>query len=180
MQSEVSSLPHQQSTLEFTSRKPVRRPPLPEGALCTALFSRGEKVYHWSFIYPTSTKDAIKFHAVTGPDSWVYQRDDHFIARSKHACVVVQLNAPGSCTADDIDRILQTIPLKNTPGTDDEPFTCRVWMRAAAAKLHESNIINCPDVDGLAEELKELANANNQASLEGLGFTLHKSQICLL
>lgn len=72
--------------------KPVRRPPLPQGALCAVLFSRGEKLYHWSFIYPTSTTNAIKFHAVTGAESWLYQKDEHFVARSKHACVVVQLS----------------------------------------------------------------------------------------
>lgn len=76
----------------LTMSKPVRRPPLPRGALCAVLFSRGEQLYHWSFIYPTSAEDATKFHAVTGAESWLYQKDEHFVARSKHACVVVQLS----------------------------------------------------------------------------------------
>ena len=154
-------------------------------------------MYHWSFIYPTSSEDAIKFHAVIGPDSWLYQKDEHFIARSKHACVVVQLSKsgpdigsetlliykifvadlPGTCTVDELDRVLCGVPL-TSPAGDDETFTCRVWLRMAAAKLHEARIINCLDPNDLEGELKRLASQNNQRSLTGLGFTLHKSHIC--
>ncbi|KAM6492714.1 hypothetical protein JOM56_012438 [Amanita muscaria] len=157
--------------------KPARRPPLPKGALCATLFSRGGDVYHWSFIYPINSEDAIKFHAVTGAESWLYQRDEHFVARSRYACVVVQLNEPGTCTAEDVDRILHDIPLV-TAGGEDETFTCRVWMRAAVTKLHEARVINCSDPKRLEDELRQLARTNNQATLDGLGYTLHKSHIC--
>jgi hypothetical protein len=87
-------------------------------------------------------------------------------------------DAPDVCTAEELDNILKEIPLKSPPGTD-ETFTCRVWLQAALAKLHDLNVINCPNPEDLEEELKELADVNNHASLEGLGFTLHKSRICM-
>ncbi|PFH46798.1 hypothetical protein AMATHDRAFT_131492, partial [Amanita thiersii Skay4041] len=143
-------------------------------ALCAALFSRGLQIYHWTFILPTSTEDATKFHAVIGAESWLYLRDEHFLSKSRHACVVVQLAAPDTCTADELDNILKDVPLQ-TPEGEDEIFTCRVWLRAAAGMLHEHGIINCPNPKELEEELKELAHANNQDSLEGRGYVFHKS-----
>jgi hypothetical protein len=77
-----------------------------------------------------------------------------------------------------LDNILKTVPLESPPGTE-ETFTCRVWLQSGLAKLHDMNIIKCPDPKALEKELKELADVNNQASLEGLGFTLHKSRVCM-
>jgi hypothetical protein len=70
------------------------------------------------------------------------------------------------------------VPLESPPETD-ETFTCRVWLETAVKKLHDLKIINCLDPKALVEELKELADVNNQASLGGLGFTLHKSRVCM-
>jgi hypothetical protein len=69
-------------------------------------------VYHWSFIYPTSAEDAIKFHAVSGAESWLYQRDEHFVARSKHACIVVQLSRSHIKPGDLYRFTMQTHPIR--------------------------------------------------------------------
>jgi hypothetical protein len=91
---------------------------------------------------------------------------------------IYDADAPNTCTAEELDDVLKAVPLKSPPGTD-ETFTCRVWLQTAVKKLHDLKIIQCLDSKALVEELKELADVNNQASLGGLGFTLHKSRVCV-
>ena len=129
MPSEVSATTNSLVTTRLTILKPVRRPPLPRGALCAVLFSHGVKQYHWSFIYPTSAEDATKFHAVTGAESWLYQRDEHFVARSKHACVVVQLSMSPIKLCDVHWFSLQTHPIC-APRKNSTTFSKKYHSRA--------------------------------------------------
>ncbi|KAI0717541.1 hypothetical protein C8T65DRAFT_737873 [Cerioporus squamosus] len=134
-------------------------PKLPTSRIYACLFARRNRTFHWVLAIPHNNGETMyKFHATEDHNGWHYECANHMIVSSITICAAVQISTlPPGVTAGTIDGYLKDIPMA-TPAEDaPQPWTCRIWLKAAVRKLHEKKIVNCPDVNKLEYELKTIA-----------------------
>ena len=143
----------------------VPLPHFPEILIALDLMSTIPAKFHWFIYVPnppqTSSTSGTKLHAVTnglqGDDKrWSYDRTALNLPISPAvAAAAVIGHMPEGRTVDDLDLLLQSIPM-STPDVDRdrEPiWTCRVWVREALRRMHASGWLVCEDVDAMEEEM---------------------------
>ena len=147
-------------------------PAHPDIIIALDLMSTSPPRFHWFIFVPhhrasaagsqdQHTVSGTKLHAVTnglqGDDRrWSYDRTTLSLATSPSvAAAAIIGRVPRDKTVDDLDQLLQQIPMA-TPDVDRdrEPvWTCRVWIREAVRRMDAHGWIDCDNVDALEEEM---------------------------
>ncbi|KAH8119766.1 hypothetical protein DFH11DRAFT_6102 [Phellopilus nigrolimitatus] len=111
-------------------------------------------LFHWKLVAKTSDQPVgIMMHA-TSKAGWEYEvKEPYQFEESKIAVVALKIGTlHPSISARSLAETLEQIPIGHSMYETPPVWTCRIWVRDAVRFLHQSRIIDCPDVDALEAE----------------------------
>lgn len=87
-------------------------------------------LFHWFlFVQDPQLEDGTKIHAITTPNGWAYERERYTMMYDPSMVVATTIGKLESHSLDDLDGLLQSIPMAVVPDVDagrEPKFACRV------------------------------------------------------
>ncbi|KAH8119767.1 hypothetical protein DFH11DRAFT_6271 [Phellopilus nigrolimitatus] len=144
-------------------------------ALYIGLFFReasalNPELFHWTLLAKTHDKPTgILIHAAS-PVGWAFEVKDYKFEASNTSVVAVKIGSLGSTISSEyLTQILRQVPIGRSMYEVPRVWNCRIWIRDAVRVLHQSKIINCPDVDALEAEVSQVGAVYRDGFTPGRG-----------